>query len=549
MSARRGRWGVPVRLGRYTGERYAADLRWLSLGPHELLRRVALVLRDRAWRTPDPVATRVRRTTQGFVIGGTTRVERTLVDWSLRVDAADDALNVGARITPRRDVDVNRAGLVVLLDAGAWSGARYEATHRSDGRRTRGRLPREVAPHQPLLDLAAVRIASDGLALDLAFAGDVFEMEDQRNWLDPTFKLYSRDLALPIPYALRAGESIEQHVRLVAHAQAGAAPRRATSRRLRGRIPALGIATAPARVPRRRGVVEAVRALAPAFVLHRTDGHNADLRQAAALATALRVPLHVEAIGAAASATTSIAAARPARVALHLADERDVGALRRALPQAELAGGTFSDFVMVNRNGMPGWAQRATFALTPTVHAHDDRSLVETLAALPDVLARARAVAGELPLDVGPCTLRRRLVPRTGEPLDQRIAGVPADVDPRQHRAIAAAWLASAIALAGTAGVETFCAFEAAGARGLLEGVDASRAARVFAALARARGERVEILAMAPATGGAFVVGPALWLVDLAGRRVGRDAAYSIRVVDRDASAERRVREWMRARS
>ena len=44
--------------------------------------------------------------------------------------------------------------------------------------------------------------------------GDAFEMEDQRNWSDASYKTYIRPLAKPWPYTLAAGNRHEQAVRL-----------------------------------------------------------------------------------------------------------------------------------------------------------------------------------------------------------------------------------------------------------------------------------------------------------------------------------------------
>ena len=39
--------------------------------------------------------------------------------------------------------------------------------------------------------------------------GDTFEMEDQRNWSDASYKTYVRPLALPWPYVLPAGKAAD----------------------------------------------------------------------------------------------------------------------------------------------------------------------------------------------------------------------------------------------------------------------------------------------------------------------------------------------------
>ena len=59
-----------------------------------------------------------------------------------------------------------------------------------------------MSPHQPFLDIRAIRHEiAPGRALEVRFEGEWFEMEDQRNWSDASFKTYSTPLsrALPAP--------------------------------------------------------------------------------------------------------------------------------------------------------------------------------------------------------------------------------------------------------------------------------------------------------------------------------------------------------------
>jgi hypothetical protein len=44
--------------------------------------------------------------------------------------------------------------------------------------------------------------------------GDIFEMEDQRNWSDLSYKTYCTPLALPFPVTLEAGTKIRQKITL-----------------------------------------------------------------------------------------------------------------------------------------------------------------------------------------------------------------------------------------------------------------------------------------------------------------------------------------------
>ena len=50
--------------------------------------------------------------------------------------------------------------------------------------------------------------------MELRFGGELFEMEDQRNWTDASYKTYCTPLHLPYPVELAAGERVIQSVTL-----------------------------------------------------------------------------------------------------------------------------------------------------------------------------------------------------------------------------------------------------------------------------------------------------------------------------------------------
>lgn len=530
----RTRWGRAWRGGPFRGERYGTSLRWLEANGRECVRMIALVVRDSAWRTlaPDAGSVRLHAGPRGrWIVRARTRVGRGTLDWRIEIASRAQGIDVSATMTAERDIVTNRAGLVVLLPVATFAGARYFAQH-TQGKATRGRLPEAIAPHQPLLDLAGARIAApDGTTLSLVFGGEVFEMEDQRNWLDPTFKLYSRALARPFPYRLRDGTAVRQTVAI--DLLNVAAPRKVAPARPRpGRLPLIGVATAPGRVPRDTRITSALREIEPRFLVHRTGVSARDVGAAHRLAASLGTTLRLECFGVSPALAEAVAQARPEGIAIYKTPPHEARALRRRAPDSARIGGTFSDFVLLNRNGLDRTAQRAVFALCPTVHARDDRSLVETLDALPRILAQAKRIAGDRPLDVGPCSLRRRLVPRTGQPADRPPTGdgKPYDVDPRQGEPIAAAWLVCVIALASVARVASVCTFEAAGARGIIDATqDDDREAgatrtpvhAALAALGRRLRAPLRLYRVNAAAGAAFALTferEELWLVDLLGR-------------------------------
>ena len=85
--------------------------------------------------------------------------------------------------------------------------------------------------------------------------GDAFEMEDQRNWTDASFKTYVRPLSKPRPYIIAKGEKDRQRITVTIKASSAAKPARmAADARLvlelpSGRMPSIGLFLAPDEPP------------------------------------------------------------------------------------------------------------------------------------------------------------------------------------------------------------------------------------------------------------------------------------------------------------
>jgi len=110
------------------------------------------------------------------------------------------------------DFVTNRTGFVLLhpLEGVAGRPARVEHV---DGRTVDASFPELIDPVQPMMDLRAItHEAGPGLQVTCRMEGDTYEMEDQRNWTDASYKTYVRPLALPWPYTLAAGTELEQSV-------------------------------------------------------------------------------------------------------------------------------------------------------------------------------------------------------------------------------------------------------------------------------------------------------------------------------------------------
>ena len=71
-----------------------------------------------------------------------------------------------------------------------------------------GLFPDLISPHQPFIDMQSIAHPTAGGEVVIRFEGDLWEMEDQRNWTDASYKTYSTPLRLPYPVEIREGETV-----------------------------------------------------------------------------------------------------------------------------------------------------------------------------------------------------------------------------------------------------------------------------------------------------------------------------------------------------
>ncbi len=188
--------------------RYEAGfLRYLTLDGAEVVRMIYFAIRDHNWQTAQLTITNelIDQTADSFQIHydwQTTDLDIQMVvqvaisgeaDGTVSFDFYGKAINRFAR---------NRIGICVLHPLTGVTGQLCQIES-PDGQQTSGWFPDYVSPHQPFLNIQTLRWQpASGHVLQLDFAGDVFETEDQRNWTDASFKTYSTPLTLPFPVVL-----------------------------------------------------------------------------------------------------------------------------------------------------------------------------------------------------------------------------------------------------------------------------------------------------------------------------------------------------------
>jgi hypothetical protein len=139
----------------------------------------------------------------------------------------------------------------------------------------------------------------------------------------------------------------------------------------------------------------------------------------------------------------------------------------------EVGGGTRAYFTELNRGTetVPFEELDAvSFTVNPQVHAFDVLSLVENIAAQATTVESTRAFAGDVPLVVGPITLKPQSNPNaTSAPPPTPPDELPDSVDPRQMSLFGAGWTVGSISRLAAAGADALTYYELLGWRGLLE--------------------------------------------------------------------------------
>ncbi len=496
---------TPLRAGPLSLLFTDGDLRTLSVGGVEVVRRIYVAVRDHDWGT-------VPATLHDFTLDAQTDHFRISFvarhrwpgigfDWEGSiVGHADGSLDFtmdGVATTAFRR---NRIGFCILHPA-AWQGKPCLVEH-VDSRRVEGAFPLAISPHQPFFDLRAItQTLPGGTQVEVRMEGDTFEMEDQRNWTDASYKTYSTPLAIPYPVQVNPGDRVQQAVRIRLHgpmpaaapAQTGSAPITITLKDGPvAPLPAIGLGVASHGEGLSAREVSLLAALHLAHLRVDLDLGAQDVaerfdqaaQEANAIGAALEVALHIgEEMRAELEALAAIAPRIQPQVARWLVFSRhapttppDLITTARTIlaplaPGAAVGGGTNIYFTHLNRNRPPAeLLDCVAYSVNPQVHAFDNLSLVETLEAQPMTVASAATFCAGKPLIVSPITLRPRSNPdATAAPPPPDPTRLPDTVDPRQPTLFAAAWTLGSIAALASAGTHAMTYYETTGWRGVLE--------------------------------------------------------------------------------
>jgi D-apionolactonase len=485
-------------------------LRDIRHGDIEVIREIAFLVRDKDWGTCKPLLSDVEINQDDGSFRVSYRAECMnsdghALDYTLSITCAQDGdLALHASMTARDAFLAARCGFCVLHPIDGVAGAPARIDH-SDGTREEGAFPVLIDPWQPFKDIRAIEHdLACGLRVRCAFTGDVFEMEDQRNWSDASYKTYSRPLEWPWPYTIDAGIAQEQSVTLSVDAGHRAVSRMIVVDSERAeKMPRLGIAIAVDEIDAVLEHLALLIELAPqqlTLSFDPTAGHGLrELERFAALQRRCNIDavleyalpgvdeprIELQALAAMMDRAKLDVSGIVVSPSVHRqsnppgsvsppcpALDEVFRAARDVFPRLRIGGGVLSYFTELNRKRPPlDMVDWTTHATCPIVHAADDRSVMQTLEAIPHITRSCRALIGTQPYAIGPISIGMRQNPYGSRvmpnPHEERIA--MAGNDPRQRTPFGAAWLAGYAAALEGASIETLTLGALIGPRGLAD--------------------------------------------------------------------------------
>jgi D-apionolactonase len=488
----------------------AGDLRYIKLGSKEIIRRLYVAVRDQNWGTVAGVIRneQIKHTDNSFEITYESIHQHNEIEFAWNAVIRGDS---SGTITFEMNGEAlssflrNRIGFCVLHPIRECVGVSATIEH-VDGSSSIQPFPVEIAPQlvingviQPVHPFSEMRslhyAVTPEVQAKIEFSGDVFEMEDQRNWIDASYKTYCTPLRLPWPVEVKKGNKVRQSVSLILHGQlpeAKSAEKEIVSILISDDkmiLPKVGLCVAShgeALSEREKKRLRALRLSHLRVDLTLAENYQEKLEHAVNEARALGVKLELALVlsdNTEAELTSLVKHLRDAPILnvliFHVAElctskrwlklTRDI--LEAHSVNVPVYGGSNAYFTHINAEKPPINAlEGVVYSVNPQVHAFDNASVVETCEAIASTIQTAKTFVGDKPLAISTVTLKPRYNPydktkRTPSPDE-----LPPEVDVRQLSLFGAAWtLGSLKYMAESSGLEYLTFYETTGWRGVME--------------------------------------------------------------------------------
>ena len=490
------------------------DLRYIKFREKEIIRRVYVAVRDHNWDTVTPVLSNVQMdiANDSFSITYSVNNIQSNVDFFWKgtiVGKANGAITFNMDGEAHSTFWRNRIGFCILYPM-KYAGTECQIEH-VNGTVEQSTFPKYIAPQliidgkptpvKPFSNMRALvhQVAPDLLA-EVRFEGDNFEMEDQRNWTDASFKAYGTPLKNPSPIEVKAGTKISQTFALTLKGQSQVLKSFRTDdeitfsigkKALRS-LPKIGLDEASHGHPLNQKEMTRLRALNLSHQrinLHLSDSdHEKKLRKSSIEAYKLGINLETalfisnnaeEELQKFVKLLEQIKPPIATWLIFHKEEistsEKWILLARKYLQNygynIKIGSGTNVFFADLNRSTTPIQVMDLVgYSINPQVHAFDNLSLVETLAAQAETVKSSRCLSNNKPIAVTPVTLQMRFNPNATAPESELESGqLPSQVDVRQMSLFGAGWTVGSLKYLCESETHSLTYYETTGWRGVME--------------------------------------------------------------------------------
>ncbi|NAS10624.1 hypothetical protein [Poritiphilus flavus] len=470
-------------------------LRYVRLGREEFVRMIYFAVRDANWGTVpyriEGISTQVDD--KAFEISYEAICQQGEIDfrWKCNIVGKENRIFFSIAGRSHSNFYANRIGFCLLHPIRNHAGLPIEIEH-SIGRTNSYSFPENVSPHQPFTDISKMEWELESGSAFLDFKGAGFETEDQRNWLDASYKTYCTPLELPFPVLVRPQDEVSQSILLKVEPKPSFKKHGFSNKHFlsisdnHSPLPAIGLesnkdALNPWTINRLKALKLSHVRVELKFDL---ESWQTDLKLRCAQANMLGVPISLLVF---ANENRTLLSERLSQIAWSTFDICEVTVIdsqnksageaflasvlpvvKSFFPNIPLGSGTDFYFAEFNRQAPPmDELDFCSFSANPQVHAFDNRSIMETASSFEDVTKSAKILSGGKPVHISPITLKPRSNPDATEELSSE-RQIQIRVDERQKGSLCAHWTLASIKYLSTAGAASASFFQTTGNEGLL---------------------------------------------------------------------------------
>ena len=183
----------------------------------EILKLISFLARDKNWNNynPEVIKTSSYKTDDNLNFEFNLRYGNDeQLEVNILLAVKDHSIKLSAKGKFLTNFWTNRIGFNLLLPLDGVVGEKVNIIN-SDNSLGLSKFPLNISPNQPMVKFNNLSYQMfNSLDLNIKFSGIHFEMEDQRNWGDASYKIYSGSLLDPFPYKENIDSTFHQEIEI-----------------------------------------------------------------------------------------------------------------------------------------------------------------------------------------------------------------------------------------------------------------------------------------------------------------------------------------------